>query len=197
MCRLPRPTLSDHRPTPCRPCRSSSLSTPSLHPLWHCPLFGNKSGCACVGLGMNGLALPLVLFADLLLMRCFLHLPLQRREDTSIDPTHRDNGSSRWIQHYSAKCQPCHPCKSCQGQWQQRSRRLGTRSIFGFIFWDSRHTCWTRIRSVASTSEYPFALITAGIESLVSGFASQARKKRADFFARSSTFYLFEDMLKC
>ncbi len=35
--------------------------------------------------------------------------------------------------------------------------------------------------------EDPFALIAAGIESLVSGFASQARKKMAAFLAQSST----------
>ena len=32
MCHIPRPTSSDHRPTPHRPRRSLSLSTPSLHP---------------------------------------------------------------------------------------------------------------------------------------------------------------------
>ena len=32
------------------------------------PLFGNESGCTRVGLGVYGLALPLVLFADLLLV---------------------------------------------------------------------------------------------------------------------------------
>ena len=64
------------------------------------------------------------------------------------------------------------------------------------FFWDSRRTCWTRIRSAASASEYPFALITAGMESLVTGFGSQAKKKRAAFFARASTLYsfLFEDI---
>jgi hypothetical protein len=68
----------------------------------------------------------------------------------------------------------------------------------GVFFWDSRRTCWTRIRSAASTSEYPFALIAAGIESLVSGFASQAQKKTAAFLARSSTLYslLFEDIVE-
>jgi hypothetical protein len=74
---------------------------------------------------------------------------------------------------------------------------LGQGVSLSLFFWDSRRTCWTRIQSAASTSKYPFALIAEGIESLVSGFASQARKKRATFFARSSTFYLFEDMLKC
>ncbi len=34
---------------------------------------------------------------------------------------------------------------------------------------DSRCTCWTRIRSAASASEYPFALIAAGMERLVTG----------------------------
>jgi len=44
--------------------------------------------------------------------------------------------------------------------------------------------------------EYPFALIAAGMESLVTGFGSQAKKKRATFLARASTLYsiLFEDI---
>ena len=48
----------------------------------------------------------------------------------------------------------------------------------------------------ASASEYPFALIAAGMESLVPGFGLQARKKRAAFFTRASTLYsfLFEDV---
>jgi hypothetical protein len=52
---------------------------------------------------------------------------------------------------------------------------------------------------MASSSKYHFALMAAGIESLVEGFASRARKKRAAFFTRSSALYyfLFEDMLKC
>ena len=58
------------------------------------------------------------------------------------------------------------------------------------FFWDSRRTCWTRIRSAASASEYPFALITAGMESLVTGFGSQAKKKRAAFLARASALFL-------
>ena len=47
--------------------------------------------------------------------------------------------------------------------------------------------------------EYPFALTIARIETRVTGFASQARKKRATFLAQSSTLYsfLFEDILKC
>ncbi len=45
------------------------------------------------------------------------------------------------------------------------------------FFWDSRRTCWMRIRSEASASEYPFALIAAGMESLVTGFGSQAREE--------------------
>jgi len=62
--------------------------------------------------------------------------------------------------------------------------------------WDSRRTCWMRIRSAASESEYPFALIAAEIEILVTGFGSQAKKKRAAFLARASTLYsfLFEDI---
>ena len=68
----------------------------------------------------------------------------------------------------------------------------------GVFFWDSRRTYWTRIRSTALTSEYPFALIAAGIESLVSGFAAQAQKKMANFLARSSTLYslLFKDIVE-
>ena len=57
----------------------------------------------------------------------------------------------------------------------------------GAFFWDSRRTCCTRIRSMALTSKYPFALIAAGIESLVAGFASQARKKRAAFLVQQYT----------
>ena len=46
--------------------------------------------------------------------------------------------------------------------------------------------------------EDPFALIAAGIESLVSGFASQARKKTAAFLTQSSTLYslLFKDIVE-
>ena len=53
-----------------------------------------------------------------------------------------------------------------------------------------------RIRSAASTLVHPFALIAAGMESLVTGFGSQARKKRATFFVWASTLYsfLFEDI---
>jgi hypothetical protein len=42
----------------------------------------------------------------------------------------------------------------------------------------------------------PFALIAAGMESLVTGFGSQAKKKRAAFLAWASTLYsfLFEDI---
>jgi hypothetical protein len=62
--------------------------------------------------------------------------------------------------------------------------------FLALIFWDSQRTCWTRVPSNASTSEYPFALIAAGIESQVTWFASQARKmKIAAFFARSSTLF--------
>ena len=43
----------------------------------------------------------------------------------------------------------------------------------------------------ASPSEYPFALVAAGMESLVTGFGSQARKKRAAFLARKLTLYSF------
>ena len=61
------------------------------------PLFGDENGCARVGLGVNDLALTLVLLSDLLLVRRFPHLPLRRREDTSIHPSHCDDGSSRQI----------------------------------------------------------------------------------------------------
>jgi hypothetical protein len=66
------------------------------------------------------------------------------------------------------------------------------------FFWDSLCTCWTRIRSAASASEYPFAFIAAEMESLVTGFGSQARKKRAAFLAQASTLYsfLFEDITR-
>jgi len=59
------------------------------------------------------------------------------------------------------------------------------------FFWDSWRTCWTRIRSAASASEYPFALIAAGMEILVTGFGSQAKKKKAAFLAWASTLYSF------
>ena len=53
-----------------------------------------------------------------------------------------------------------------------------------------------RIQLAASTVVYPFALIAAEMESLVAGFGSQARKKRAPFLARASTLYsfLFKDI---
>jgi len=43
---------------------------------------------------------------------------------------------------------------------------------------------------------YPFALIAAGMKILVTGFGSQAKKKRAAFLARASTLYsfLYEDI---
>ncbi len=64
-----------------------------------------------------------------------------------------------------------------------------------YFFWDSRRTCWTKIRSAASASEYPFSLIAAGMESLMAGFGSQARNKRAAFLAWTSTLFLpFEDI---
>jgi len=64
------------------------------------------------------------------------------------------------------------------------------------FFWDLRRTCWTRIQSAASKSEYTFALIPAGMEILVTGFGSQAKKKRAAFLARASTWcsFLFVDI---
>ena len=65
--------------------------------LWQRPLFGDESCCSRMGLGVNGLALFLVLLGYLLLVRRFPHLPLRRREDTSIHPSHCDDGSSRQI----------------------------------------------------------------------------------------------------
>ena len=51
---------------------------------------------------------------------------------------------------------------------------LGRGVSLDLFVWDSRRTCWTRIRSAASESEYPFALIAAGMESLVTtGFGSR------------------------
>jgi hypothetical protein len=74
--------------------------------LWHHPLFGDKSGHTRVGLGMNGFALSLVLVVDLLLVRRFPHLPLQRREDTSINPAHHGDESSCLIWRDCSKCRP-------------------------------------------------------------------------------------------
>jgi hypothetical protein len=54
----------------------------------------------------------------------------------------------------------------------------GREVSLDLFFWDSRRTCWTRIQSAASESEYPFALIAAGLESLVTGFGSQAKPRR-------------------
>jgi len=68
---------------------------------------------------------------------------------------------------------------------------LGRGVSWDLFFWDSRRTCWTRIRSAGSESEYPFALIAAGMESLVTGFGSQARKKRAAFLTLASPLYSF------
>ena len=59
-----------------------------------CPLFSNKSGCTCVGLGVYGLAIPLVLFSDLHLVRRYSHPPLGKREDSSFAPTHHDKRSN-------------------------------------------------------------------------------------------------------
>ena len=63
----------------------------------------------------------------------------------------------------------------------------------------SQCTCCYSNRLVASLGEYPLILIASGIFTLVSGFASQATKKRAVFLERQSTWYslLFEDMVKC
>ena len=62
------------------------------------PLFGYESSCARVSLGMNNPALSLVLFSDLLLVRCFPNFPLWRRENTSIHHSHCDDRSSQiWI----------------------------------------------------------------------------------------------------
>ena len=62
----------------------------------------------------------------------------------------------------------------------------------------SRGTCICSDRLAASLGEYPLILIASGIFTLVSGFASQATKKRAAFLERRSTCYalLFEDMVK-
>ena len=61
-------------------------------------LFGDESDCTRMCLGMNGLALALILLlANMLLGQSFLHLPLRRWEDTGINPTHRDSRSSRLI----------------------------------------------------------------------------------------------------
>lgn len=60
-------------------------------------LFGDESGCTYMCLGVNGLALALILLANLLLGQSFLPLPLRRWEDTGIKPTHRDDRSSRLI----------------------------------------------------------------------------------------------------
>jgi hypothetical protein len=64
------------------------------------------------------------------------------------------------------------------------------------IFCKAWRTCICRVPSDALTSECPFALTAAGIESR---FASQAsRKKMAASFARSLALYsfIFKDMLK-
>jgi hypothetical protein len=63
------------------------------------------------------------------------------------------------------------------------AQQVFSTSFFG----DSPCTCWARIWSTVSTSEYTFALMEAGIESLVPWFAPHGRKKRAAFLAQSST----------
>ena len=47
---------------------------------WLRPLFGNKSESVCVFLGVNSLALPLILFANLLLVCHFLPLSSPEKE---------------------------------------------------------------------------------------------------------------------
>ena len=86
-------------------------------------------------------------------------------------------------------CIACH-LKGCRSS-DDTAADSGQGVSLDLFFWDSRRTCWTRIQSTASASEYHFALITAGMESLVTGFGSQARKKRAAFLAWASTLYSF------
>jgi hypothetical protein len=76
------------------------------------PLFGNESGRTCVGLGVYGPVLPLVLPRDLLLMQCFSRLPGQRWK--SGHPGCRQDGDSRRNSDRSKRWPP-HVCRSRQG----------------------------------------------------------------------------------
>jgi hypothetical protein len=88
-----------------------------------CPLFGNESGRTCVGLGMYGHLLPLVLPRNLLLMRRFLRLP--GRQWKSGHPGCRQDGDSHQNSSNRSKRQPPHVCCDRQGQQRRcgRSRR--------------------------------------------------------------------------
>ena len=80
-----RPNVDIYQSRPDLPLHlCNHLHCCSVDFLWHCSLFDNESGCTRMGLYMNGHALFIVHFADLLLMGCFLHFPLWSREDTSI-----------------------------------------------------------------------------------------------------------------
>jgi hypothetical protein len=56
---------------------------------------------------------------------------------------------------------PHRVCRDQQGQHCSRSHCLSTRSVFNFIFWDLRRTCWATIQSMASTSK-PFCSHASG-----------------------------------
>jgi hypothetical protein len=62
-------------------------------------------------------------------------------------------------------------------------------SIFTFIFLGLAVQLLKRTQSAASTSEYLFSLIAAGIVTLVAGFALQAKKKWAVFVAQPLTLF--------
>jgi hypothetical protein len=74
---------------------------------------------------------------------------------------------------------------------------VSARGLFlSFLGGDLRRTCWATIRPQHLN---PFALMAAGIESLVAAFALHATKKHVAFSAQSLNLYsfIFEDMLKC
>ncbi len=79
-------------------------------------------------------------------------------------------------------------CADSVGQW-----------VFpALIFSATLNTCNYSIKFAALGSEYPFTFIFSATFIFVSGFSWLAMKKRAAFYAWSSTLYsfLFKDMLK-
>jgi hypothetical protein len=102
--------------------------------LWFHSLFGNKSGCLRLCLGVNGLMLVPIMLVNSLLVWGFLHLPLQRWEVTSINAAYRKNGSSCLIWRDESQHRLCCSCCSCQGQQQLGGHCLGTKSDFPLYF---------------------------------------------------------------
>ncbi len=70
----------------------------------------------------------------------------------------------------------------------------------GLFFWDSRRTCWTRIRSAASTSEYHTLLLSSqrGLRVLCQDLPHRPGRRGPPSSRGHQPCILFEDiMLKC